>query len=336
MRKLRSVAMALPLAVLVFASVGVVAPLSVAAAPCATSTSGGKTTLTFCYTGAAQTWTVPAGVKSATFTVFGAAGGIGATLGTPSAAGLGGRAVATIAVVPGSTVTIVVGGSGVTPANNCATANGGAGGFNGGGAGGASGGAGACGGSGGGGSSDVRIGGAGLGNRVLVAGGGGGATNSNNGTGGAGGGTTGGTGGTGGAVGAAGVGGTQIAGGAGGTSTHNGAAGVAGGGGAGATNDSAGVGAGGGGGGWFGGGGGGAESDGNAGGGGGGSAHGPAGAVLTAGVRAGAGSVVISYTTPLPAASASSPSVPWLPIGGLAIGFAMIWFGVRRRRSAAA
>ena len=42
------------------------------------------TTLTFNYTGAAQTWTVPAGVSSATFDAFGAQNG--------------GRATATIAV----------------------------------------------------------------------------------------------------------------------------------------------------------------------------------------------------------------------------------------------
>ena len=76
MRKIRSVAMAFPLAVLVFASIGVLAPLSVAAAPCATSTVAGVTTLTFCNTGA-QNWTVPVGVHSATFTTIGAVGGAG-------------------------------------------------------------------------------------------------------------------------------------------------------------------------------------------------------------------------------------------------------------------
>src|SRR5882762_5311199 len=133
MHKIRSVAMAFPLAALVFASVGVVAPLSVAAAPCATSTSGGTTTLTFCYTGAAQTWTVPAGVNSVKFTVSGGAGGAGAA-GSNPAGGLGGRAVATVAVVPGSTVTIMIGGQGATPPNGdgCPTGTGAAGGFNGG------------------------------------------------------------------------------------------------------------------------------------------------------------------------------------------------------------
>src|SRR5450631_2532164 len=103
MRKIRSAAMAFPLAALVFATVGVLAPLSVSAAPCATSTSGGTTSLSFCYAGAAaQTWTVPAGVHSVKFTVFGGAGGAGAA-GSNPAGGLGGKAVATVAVVPGST-----------------------------------------------------------------------------------------------------------------------------------------------------------------------------------------------------------------------------------------
>jgi hypothetical protein len=53
-------------------------------------------------------------------------------------------------------------------------------------------------------------------------------------------------------------------------------------------------------------------------------------------VRAGVGLATVSYTTPLPAASASAPSVPWLPIGGLALGFALVWFGLRRRRASAA
>jgi hypothetical protein len=316
------------------------APLSVAAAPCGTSTSGGKTTVTFCYTGGAQTWTVPAGVKSATFTVFGAAGGVSNAFTTPPPGGLGGKAVATIALVPGSTVTIVVGGVGATPPNvdGCLGGPaGGAGGFNGGGAGGASGGGTTCGGSGGGGASDIRIGGAGLGNRVLVAGGGGGASNALASGGGAGGGNAGSAGGNGGVgAGVGGGGGTQIAGGTGGISSHNGANGAAGVGGAGATNDSAGVGAGGAGGGWFGGGGGGAESDGNAGGGGGGSAHGPAGVVLTAGVRAGVGLASVTYSTPLPAASALAPSIPWLPVAGLVVGLGLVWFGLRRRRAPAA
>jgi hypothetical protein len=54
--------------------------------------------------------------------------------------------------------------------------------------------------------------------------------------------------------------------------------------------------------------------------------------VLAAAINAGAGTVVVVYSTPLPAASASAPTIPWLPIGGLAIGFALVWLGMRRRR----
>src|SRR5580765_9088385 len=38
-------------------------------------TSAGTTTCTFSYTGAAESWTVPAGVTSATFDLYGAEGG---------------------------------------------------------------------------------------------------------------------------------------------------------------------------------------------------------------------------------------------------------------------
>jgi Glycine rich protein len=330
MRYFRSAAMAFALAVLVFASVGVLSPVPVAAAPCPGSTfSGGKETITFCFTGASQTWKVPAGVTSATFSVSGAQGGAGAFTGV--AAGLGGRAVATLAVAPGSTITIVVGGPGVTPPAPCAASGGGAGGFNGGAIGGSATGS-NCAGSGGGGASDVRIGGNALANRVVVGGGGGGG--SRDAAGGAGGGATGGNGADSTVPGLGGRGGTQVAGGAGGTDGANtanpGAAGSSGVGGAGAAN--CGAGGGGGGGGFFGGGGGGAMECNPAGGGGGGSGHDPAGTFLTSGVRVGNGIATVPFARPLPAASASEPPIPWLPIGGLAVGLAMIWFGLRRRR----
>jgi VCBS repeat-containing protein len=117
------------------------------------------TTETFNFTGAAQTWTVPAGITSATFDLYGAQGG---RLAFPAlAGGLGGRATATIAVTPGASIEVNVGGQAV----------GKFGGFNGGGDG--SIGTAAVGG-GGGGASDIRIGGTTLDDRVLVAGGGGG------------------------------------------------------------------------------------------------------------------------------------------------------------------
>jgi Glycine rich protein len=108
------------------------------------------TTETFSFTGAAQTWTVPAGVTQATFDLYGAQG-------FGSAAGLGGRATATIAVTPAASIQVNVGGQGQSNA----------GGFNGGGGG--------TGFNSGGGASDIRIGGTALADRKLVAGGGGGA-----------------------------------------------------------------------------------------------------------------------------------------------------------------
>ena len=123
--------------------------------------------LTFGYTGGPQTWTVPAGVTSATFDVYGARGGnlaFDVILG-----GRGGRVTATIPVTPGSIMTIVVGGQG-EDVGSCSSGPI-SGGFNGGGEGGLA----VCDGAGGGGASDVRVSPAALTNRVLIAGGGGGA-----------------------------------------------------------------------------------------------------------------------------------------------------------------
>jgi hypothetical protein len=131
--------------------------VTAALATLALAAPASATTETFNFTGAAQTWTVPAGVTSATFDLYGAQGG--GVLDVPAfAPGLGGRATATIAVNPGDTIQVNVGGQGLEPA----------GGFNGGGVG-------ATGAFGGGGASDIRVGGAALTDRVLVAGGGGGA-----------------------------------------------------------------------------------------------------------------------------------------------------------------
>ena len=70
------------------------------------------TTETFNHTGAAQTWTVPAGVTSATFDLYGAQG---AGLDFPAfAPGLGGRATATIPVTPGASIEVNVGGQAVS------------------------------------------------------------------------------------------------------------------------------------------------------------------------------------------------------------------------------
>ena len=196
---------------------------------------------TFNYTGAAQTFTVPAGVTSVNVDAHGAEGGT-SYLNWPG--GKGGRVQATIAVTPSELLTVTVGGMGgsffaVPP---------GFPGFNGGGAGGMS----LSG--GGGGASDVRRGGT----QLVVAGGGGG-SGFNSVSGGDGGNTSGADGVTASAAGSGGGGGggTQSSGGAGGVAGTSGSAGsngTAGNGGAGAGPD---LGGGGGGGGYYGGGGGG-------------------------------------------------------------------------------
>jgi trimeric autotransporter adhesin len=112
---------------------------------------------TFEYTGAEQTFKVPAGVTSITVTATGGSGGAGGGyFGSDSApGGLAERVKATIAVTPGQRLAIFVGGDGSD------------GGFNGGGASGPSYGI-------GGGASDVRRGGDNLGDRIIVGAGGGG------------------------------------------------------------------------------------------------------------------------------------------------------------------
>ena len=144
-----------------------------------------------------STYTVPANCTSLIISMNGARGG---TRETP---GNGGRVVCTLAVTPGLSMNVYVGGVG---ANNRTAGVGGAQGGTGGAAGtfGTSG-------AGGGGSSEIRIGGTALANRALVAAGGGGGSGN---VGGHGGGLTGGNGGTPGT----GTGGTQSGpGGSGGT-----------------------------------------------------------------------------------------------------------------------
>ena len=122
--------------------------------------NGYSQSVTFNYTGAMQTWTVPPCVTSINVIAAGAKGGGGG-------GGNGARITATLAVTPGQVLNIFVGGQG-----NCGNNSGG---WNGGATGWASNPANAtynsC---GGGGASDIRIGGTALANRVIVAGGGGG------------------------------------------------------------------------------------------------------------------------------------------------------------------
>jgi hypothetical protein len=151
--------------------------------------SGSEVVCTFNFTGAAQSWTVPEEITQATFDVYGAQGGSSSSELGVSAGGLGGKASAIIAVTPGDTLQVNVGGRGGDGAGSV----GGDGGFNGG----AAGGNGCCSGpGGGGGASDVRrdtdaSGDFALAERIIVAGGGGGAGGFTGGAGGAGGGLSG-------------------------------------------------------------------------------------------------------------------------------------------------
>jgi Glycine rich protein len=309
-RKLTQMALALLLAL---ALIPLLHPAAAQAASGDCVTSGNQVTCTFSYTGAAQTWTVPDKVISATFDVSGAEGGpyhynsyqrtiywFGAN---------GGEAKATLAVTPGATYQITVGGAGGRFDGDTG------GGFNGGGAGGADrfhpGGP-------GGGASDVRSGACAsttscdLAARIIIAGGGGGTGgDTGGGYGGGGGGAVGGAGGDGdpsaeGDYGRGGGGGTSRSG--GGSGYYGGGDGTPGSGGGGQE-----YGGGGGGGGYYGGGGGGGYvgSSGGGGGGGGGSGYitsSATNATLTAGVRSGDGLITITYT-PDTTAPTASPAV---------------------------
>eukprot|EP01042_Synura_sphagnicola_P036295 gene36295-biopygen908 len=114
-----------------------------------------QATYSFYYTGSYQTFTVPAGITSATVSAYGAQGAST----SHSSGGLGGYIVTTVSVTPNADLYIYVGGAG----------GGYTGGYNGGGNGGGS----FAG--GGGGATDIRTGFANLNSRIVVAGGGGGA-----------------------------------------------------------------------------------------------------------------------------------------------------------------
>jgi glycine rich protein len=253
----------------------------------------------FGYTGAEQSWTVPAGVTTVHLALVGGRGGTGqssAIGGNPN------KVTGDVTVTPGSTLYLEVGGVGLNGAG------GGNGGFNGGGPGGT--GATSTGGGGGGGASDVRtiasIDVGSLASRLLVAAGGGGG----------GGGSTGGAGGPaglpgqGGASGAQGGGAGSLAAGGPGGSGINGSSGGPGALGLGGAGESATVDSGGGGGaGYYGGGGGGGTSlvfaPGAAGGGGGSSYLGSAtNGQIT--IDAGPPSITITYTPD----ATPTPSIP--------------------------
>ena len=268
----------------------------------------------FNFVGRAQTWVVPNNVTSISIDALGAQGG--GNGGDPKAAGgKGGRVQTALAVRPGETLVISVGGRGGDLASpNTA----GPGGFNGGGAGGIdnvdfNGPA-----SGGGGASDIRQGGDDLAHRVVVAGGGGGAECCEDANGGDGGGPTG-------MAGAASVGGGSTSGGGGtpfsgglggGGCNGNGTSGSLGQGGIGGDGNRAG---GGGGGGYFGGGGGGGCFFG-AGGGGGSSFSAGMGTVYTQGDQTGDGQVVISFSSSPPATTYTVTDLGTLPGGSSSFG----------------
>ena len=264
---------------------------------------------TFNFTGAVQTYTVPAGVTSINIKTWGAQGNSSVA---GSAGGLGGYAEGNLAVTAGQVLNVNVGGGGTSSLT---------GGFNGGGAAGANPGCATARGGGGGGASDVRIAPYALANRVIVGAGGGGgggdrATGCGRGTGGGGGGGLWGGGGGSAWIGSTAgwtlaTGGTQSAGGAGGTSTfatvpgNNGSAGTLGNGGAGgvevgsaqggnATGPAGGIGGG------LTGGGGNHPGLGNfvgaSGAGGSSFIGGVTSGITTAGLRSGAGQVIIEYT----------------------------------------
>ncbi len=222
-------------------------------------------TVTYTYTGASTTFTVPAGITSITVDVRGAQGG-------GSQGGKGGMVVSTHTVTPAETLTVYVGQQGQEAST----------GWNGGGSGESDS-------YGGGGGSDIRQGGTALANRIVVAGGGGGT------------GYPGRNGGYGGYPAGempgpyAGYGGTQAAGGTYGTGCFN--VGYAGSLGQGGAARVAGYNAGGGGGGYYGGGGGGGGGYcGLSGGGGGGSSYSAGTSVTyTNEYQSGHGSVSISY-----------------------------------------
>ena len=132
---------------------------------CLTTLRVNAQTTTYSTGGTTNNYTVPAGITAVAVDIAGASGGLSAIA---NAGGKGGRVQATLAVSPGMVLYCYVGNVGGNGCY-CGTPSGGANGSGGG----ANGGAGSGGGGGGGGASDIRIGGTGLTNRVVVGAGGG-------------------------------------------------------------------------------------------------------------------------------------------------------------------
>jgi hypothetical protein len=139
--------------------------------PLAPAASAAATDISFGYTGASQTWTVPTGVQSAYVSMTGGSGGGTVYAGLNYAAILNGRLV----IPAGATALQVnVGGAGGWSANGTVSTTGGWGNGFAGAAGGTSTGGRAFAGGGGGGASDIRLPGAPHGQALMVAGGSGG------------------------------------------------------------------------------------------------------------------------------------------------------------------
>lgn len=236
----------------------------------------GNTAVDFNFSGAVQSWTVPAGVCSLQIECWGAQGGTATNNSGCILGGLGGYAKGNLAVSAGQLIYMYVGGAG--GAGNAPGWNGGGNSCNF---------TTTC--ASGGGASDVRIGGQTLNDRVIVAGGGGGAEWSGcAGIAGHGGGSSGNGGNHGGAQ--SGGGGTQSTGGIAGVAGYPGQPGIFGIGGAAGNHPSGHSGSGGGG--WYGGGG--SAEDGH-GGGGSGYTGGVTNGTMSVGSRSGNGLVRITY-----------------------------------------
>jgi hypothetical protein len=263
--------------------------------------------INFSYTGALQTFVVPAGITSINVEGVGAAGGHGNS-DNNGTGGKGGRLIADLNTTPGETLYLHVGGKGKAGSNYTGALPG-QGGYNGGGN------APTVGGGGGGGATDIRQGGDDLANRIFVVGGGGGGGQQlrfsvPGGDGGNGGGETGGNG-SDAPIGSGrlGYGGTQISGGAAGIPSGftddatPGQLGIGGNGGR-YWNTTANRVGGGGGGGYYGGGGGTNGKDGGGGGGGGGSSYSNSGNITTNNQgdasATGDGALILSYESETP------------------------------------
>ena len=102
----RRLALAAPAAAGLALAAAVIPAGLASAATTGCTTSGSQVTCVFTETGTAQSWTVPAGVTSAGFTLYGAEGG---SNGRHGAGGLGAEVTATLPLTPGTMLQVNVG-----------------------------------------------------------------------------------------------------------------------------------------------------------------------------------------------------------------------------------